>query len=113
MKINYQLIGKNIKLIRTKKGLSQLELGEKIGLTSINISKIERGKQKLTLNTIEKIAKSLKIDKKDLMEEIDIDKIENQNRKIDPRWYNVIEKCTKEQEEFILKMAELVVKMNL
>lgn len=40
---DYKKIGKRLKECRVKKGLSQADLAEKIGVTSVSLGKIERG----------------------------------------------------------------------
>ncbi len=61
-------LGKVIKEIRLNKMLTQVEAAKKIKMSQTYLSDIERGKAKPTLETIEKIAKGLKIpvEKKDV-----------------------------------------------
>jgi len=55
-------VGKKIREIRKNRGLSQEALGEKAGLSSNYIGQIERGQKQVTLTTLARIAKSLRID---------------------------------------------------
>lgn len=41
--INLKMIGKNLKRAREEKGLTHTELGDRVGVTDAQISKIERG----------------------------------------------------------------------
>ncbi len=59
MKINYKIIGKNIKDIRTARGLTQTELAEKADLSVQFISYIETGTKRPGLETLIKIAAAL------------------------------------------------------
>ena len=59
------LIGNRIKEIRKGKGLKQEDM-EGFGISYKYYQKIERGKVNITLNTIEKIAKALDIDAREL-----------------------------------------------
>ena len=52
-------IGRNISRLRKKRGLSQKELAEKIGIGFPNISYIENGKYAPRLNTLIKLSKVL------------------------------------------------------
>ena len=52
-------LGKQIKEIRKQEGLTQAQLGEKINMKKEAISRIESGKQNLSLLTLEKIAFAL------------------------------------------------------
>ena len=56
-----EMIGSRIQEIRNKKGLTQDQLSEKVGISSKYLSSIERGKENPTLNTILKLARSLDV----------------------------------------------------
>ena len=57
-----ELLGKRIKEIRKKKGFTQEQLAEKIGIGTANISYIETGKFAPTIENFEKIAKVLEVE---------------------------------------------------
>ena len=59
--------GKNLKKIRTEKGISQEELAFMAKLHRTYISDVERGNRNISLMNIEKIAKALKVSPKDLL----------------------------------------------
>ncbi|WP_434286273.1 helix-turn-helix domain-containing protein [Celeribacter sp. SCSIO 80788] len=52
---------KNLKALRQKKGLSQVQLAEAAGCNQATIAKIERGTANPTLHVIEGIAAALKV----------------------------------------------------
>ena len=56
-----EMIGSRIQEIRNKKGLTQDQLSEEVGISSKYLSSIERGKENPTLNTILKLARSLDV----------------------------------------------------
>jgi len=56
-----EMIGSRIQEIRNKKGLTQDQLSEKVGISSKYLSSIERGKENPTLNTILKLTRSLDV----------------------------------------------------
>ena len=56
-----EMIGSRIQEIRNKKGITQDQLSEKVGISSKYLSSIERGKENPTLNTILKLAQSLEV----------------------------------------------------
>jgi transcriptional regulator with XRE-family HTH domain len=62
MPVNYKEIGGRIKSRRKKEGMSQKELGERIGYCSAYISQIERGITKINLNILSRIADELGCD---------------------------------------------------
>lgn len=57
-----QMIGARIKDIRTKKGITQEQLSERMEINPKYLSSIERGKENPTLNTLIKLSKSLEVD---------------------------------------------------
>lgn len=54
--------GLNVKFARMKQGLTQAELAELLEVHEKYISRIETGKQNVTLKSIEKLADALKTD---------------------------------------------------
>lgn len=58
--------GKRIALVRKSKGLTQKQLAERVGITVVAIAYIETGKRWPRLGTLNKIAKILKVDVRDL-----------------------------------------------
>lgn len=60
-------MGKKIRLIRRKLGLTQEDLSDKIGIHVSTLGRIERGEMNSPIQTINKIAISLKVKPKDLL----------------------------------------------
>jgi transcriptional regulator with XRE-family HTH domain len=60
-------LGKTLQALRIKRGLSQEQLAERSGLSTITISFIEQGRRKPQLKTLEKIADALGVRVKDLI----------------------------------------------
>ena len=46
------LVGRNIRILRKKRGMSQTELGKKIGLRQATISRLEAGEEATLLQTL-------------------------------------------------------------
>jgi len=63
-----KLLGKRIKELRQKKGLSQEQFAELIGVVERNVSKIECGNNFVTAETLTNIIKALDIEPKDLFD---------------------------------------------
>lgn len=57
----YQTLGETVRTVRTKAGLSQEELAEKANLTRNYIGQIERAEKRITLETLAKIARGLRV----------------------------------------------------
>lgn len=64
-----KIFGFNLKVERMKKGLTQAQLAELLGVHEKHICKIETGKQNVTLKTLDKIACVLHIKKSSLLKE--------------------------------------------
>lgn len=62
------LLGKRIKELRNKKGLTQEELAELVGVGERNLSKIECGNNFVTAETLSKILMALGVEAKDLFD---------------------------------------------
>ena len=53
--------GKAIRIVRSSRGLSQAQLGERMGTDASHISRIEAGQRGVSLKTLEACAKALQI----------------------------------------------------
>jgi transcriptional regulator with XRE-family HTH domain len=51
----------NVRRLRSKKGFSQKELADTVGISVSYVSMLERGKRSPPLETIEKMARALKV----------------------------------------------------
>lgn len=66
----YRILGERIRDARKQAELSQEELAEKADLNRNYIGEIERAEKKITLETLVKIAKALKLRLRDLVDEL-------------------------------------------
>ena len=57
-----QAFGERVRELRTKRGYSQESLADAIGLHRTYIGAIERGEQSVSLDNIDRLAKTLKLD---------------------------------------------------
>lgn len=55
------MVGSNIKQYRKKRKMTQAQLGEKLGLSQAEISRIENGKVAVTTDQLDDIATALKV----------------------------------------------------
>jgi len=62
-----KVICKRIKNYRSDRGLTQEDLAEKVGVSRVYIGYVEQGRNTPSLEVLEKIAKSLKVDVGDLL----------------------------------------------
>ena len=68
----YNIIGKNIKKYRKKKGLTQRELSKQLGVTQPTITQYENGVRKPDIVTLKKLAAILGCTTDQLLEPIEI-----------------------------------------
>lgn len=71
MELDYKKIGVNIKKAREAKGISQLDLGEKVKASTAAISLYESGERKPGLEFLTQVAKILGVSLKELIEGYD------------------------------------------
>ena len=62
-----RLLGETVRVQRNSAGFSQEKLAEKAGLSTVFISRIERGKESPSVDSLVKIARALKIKVRDLV----------------------------------------------
>lgn len=67
--ISLYKIGHRIKIARHNRRFTQVELAKHIGFTQKGLSRIENGKSELTIKTLCKIAKALKLPPSFFLEE--------------------------------------------
>lgn len=60
-------MGLNLKIARVKKGLSQKQLADKVGISPATVSKAETGKFDLRLSTLIKLSKVLDVSVEELI----------------------------------------------
>ena len=65
-----RLLGETIRALRLKASYSQERLAERAELSSIFISRVERGKESPSVDSLVKIAKALKIRVRELVADI-------------------------------------------
>lgn len=61
-------MGKNLRDIRTQKAMTQEDLGLDAGLGKNQVGLIERGEVNVTISTLKKLAKSLKVEPMELLD---------------------------------------------
>ena len=67
MKSESAKLGKNLKRIRTEKGITQGDIVRTLGISRSFVSNIENGKTNPTLSTISKLASALGISSDELL----------------------------------------------
>lgn len=96
--INNVVIGKRIRAIRTRKGLSQSKLSELIDTTPTYMSYVENGQKGLSLETFIRLANALN----STADEILIDCLENTVKASNHEFAAVIADCTEYEKRVLL-----------
>lgn len=65
-----QTVGANLRMYRQRRGLSQEDFAEVLGVHRTYMGGIERGERNLTLRSVERIAASLSLDPIELLTEL-------------------------------------------
>lgn len=61
------IIGKRIRRFRNVIDITQAELAEQIGVSTTHVGLVETGKRRMSLKTLQKVARVLKVKVKDLI----------------------------------------------
>lgn len=64
-----QVIARNIKILRTKFGLNQEQLAERIGVQRVSVSQYETAERRIPTKDLEKIANFFNVDLEAILEE--------------------------------------------
>ena len=74
-----QTIGKNIELARTVLGWSQTRLAEEVGVEQTYVSKVEKGKVNVSVDSLNRFASALRKPLAFFFQEIDVAEVEVKN----------------------------------
>ncbi len=101
-----KIIGQRIRNYRTQLGLSQEKLAELAGCHPTYIGQLERGEKNATLESIEKVASSLKVSLSKLFENIGDENISERNLPLECYEF-LLTKSREEQEQIIKILIEM------
>lgn len=104
MGFDYELIGSRIKKAREKKGFTQEQLAEKISLSSVHISNIERGRTKPSLDSLSDLCTILEQPAGYILNGAEQSSGQYFNEEI----YTMLEHCSPEQKKLIAKMVRVI-----
>lgn len=108
MAFNYVSIGKRIRNLRMKKGLTQMELAEMIEKSTSTISYIETGVKSMSLDTFVSIANVLGVSADELL----LDSLENTTNLSAKEYTSLLRDCS-EYERRVLLDALTAIKASL
>ncbi len=106
MKTTKELLGARIKELRKARQLSQEQLSEKINIDSKHLSRIEVGKSYPSLDTLEKIAKALNVEIKDLFEFMH----QVRNKELTKNISKLLKEADEKKQRLVLKIIRAIVR---
>ncbi len=99
MEVDYLSLGKRIKYFREKKGLTQIELAEKSGLSRSFIGRMESGSYNASLESVVAVANAIKVNIGELL----VDSLEETGSIKDSDVNFILLDCTPEEEKILTK----------
>lgn len=104
MDIDYKIIGQRIKEARGEKGWSQEKLSEEIDVTTVYISRVERGSSPINLKRLAQISKALDIS----IEYLVGGTVIGAQNYLDKELYETLLTCTPAKQRLIYNIAKIV-----
>ena len=104
MDFDYKIVGQRIKEERIKKGWSQERLSEEVDVTTVYISRIERGSSKINLKRLAQISKALDTSVEYLIRGTQTDS----PNYLDKELYETLLSCTPAKQRLIYNIAKIV-----
>ena len=102
MQLNYILLGQRIRSIRTKKGISQMVLAERIDRSAAYMSYIENGYKSCSLDTLVLVANELNVSTDDLL----IDSLTNTIKVSNHEFAAILSDCSDYEMRVLLDMVK-------
>lgn len=108
MAVDFSIIGKRIKETRKKKGLTQEQLVEKMGVSIAYLSKVETGKIHINLERLSQICSILNITEGEIL-----NGVSNHSEKYLNHEFNILlRKCSAKQQKLIYKILQCILEEN-
>ena len=108
MDIDYSILGERIRNERKKQGLTQEDLAFKIDMSSVYLSRVERGTTKINLNRLAQISTVLDIP----LETLITGTCFKSEKYLDDELYNIIIQCSPIKQKLIYNLAKIVLNSN-
>ena len=106
MEIDMASLGKRLRNIRMRKGITLGELGDKIGVTHAFLSQIERGERGIRLESLVRISNALEVSIEDLLaDSLLVTNAESKPKEEEDLTYLLLD-CSDKETKVIIKNAE-------
>lgn len=100
--INYILLGQRIRAVRTKKGITQMELAERIDRSPAYMSYVETAYKFCSLDTLVRIANELNVSTDDLL----IDSLANTIKVANHEFASILADCSDYEMRVLLETVK-------
>ena len=101
-----QMIGARIKEIRSKRGITQDQLSERMEINPKYLSSIERGKENPTLNTLLKLSESLEVSLDEVFSLVEIEDPDKRKSLI----ISLLDEANDEQLKLAFKILSVIIR---
>lgn len=102
MQINYILLGQRIRAIRTKKGITQMELAERIDRSAAYMSYVETAYKYCSLDTLVRVANELNVSTDDLL----VDSLTNTIKVSNHEFADTLADCSDYEKRVLLEIVK-------
>lgn len=109
MAVDFSIIGKRIKEERKKKGLTQEELVEQMGVSVAYLSKVETGKIHINLERLSQICAILNITEGQILNGTS----HYSERYLNTEFHLLLKKCSAKQQKLAYKILEFILTENI
>lgn len=100
--LDYEKIGKRIRMLRKQRNLSQEQLAEKVWISTTHMSHIETGSTKLSLPVLVDLANALDVGTDEILETVPCEQKAAAAQGVE----KILSQCTQAQAKVILQMVE-------
>lgn len=109
MAVDFIIIGRRIKDARKKKGLTQEQLVEKMGVSIAYLSKVETGKIHINLERLSQICSILEVTEGEIL-----NGVSNHSEKyLNSEFNTILRKCSAKQQKLAYRILQSILEENI
>lgn len=108
MAVDFSIIGKRLKEARKKKGLTQEQLVEKMGVSIAYLSKVETGKIHINLERLSEICGILDVTEGEILNGV----ANNSQKYLHSEFYELLRKCSPKEQKLAYEILQVISKKN-
>ena len=108
MAVDFSILGKRLKDARKKKGLTQEQLVEKMGVSIAYLSKVETGKIHINLERLSEICSILGVTEGEVLNGVS----NHSTEYLQSEFYNILKDCSPKKQKLIYQITQLISKEN-